>query len=235
MSPRDLSRLETRLGHRFRERDILLRALTHSSYAHEEDRGPDNEALEFLGDAALGFLVAEALLERFPSMDEGGLSKFKSFLVSGSNLATVARRIALGGYLMLGKTLEKGRGRERQSVLADALEAVIAAVHLDGGDSAARACVAKLFGRQMRGLDRIRVERNDHKTALQEVLQARGRPAPRYRVESTEGPAHDPTFHVALLVDGDRVARGRGGTKKEAEQRAARRALRVLRRRKGKG
>lgn len=234
MKPRDLSRLENRLGHRFRDRAILLRALTHSSYAHEEDRGPDNEALEFMGDAALGFLVAEALLVRFPSMDEGGLSKLKSFLVSRSNLGAVAKRLALGGHLRLGRTLEKGQGRRRESVLADALEAVIAAVHLDGGDSAARACVSKLFGRQIRGLDRVSVERKDHKTALQETLQAHGRPAPRYRVESTEGPPHDPTFHVGLLVDGDLLARGRGGTKKEAEQRAARRALRILQRRTAK-
>lgn len=235
MKPRDLSGLENRLGHRFRDRAILLRALTHSSYAHEEDRGPDNEALEFMGDAALGFLVAEALLNQFPVMDEGGLSKLKSFLVSRTNLAAVAKRLSLGGHLRLGRTMEKGQGRQRGSVLADALEAVIAAIHLDGGDAAARASVVKLFGRQIRRLDRVSVERKDHKTALQEALQARGRPAPRYKVESTDGPPHDPTFHIGLLVDGDLVAHGRGGTKKEAEQRAARRALRVLQRPEGKG
>jgi ribonuclease-3 len=205
-----------------------LRALTHSSYAHEENSGPDNEALEFLGDAALGFLVSEALLARFPQMDEGGLSKLKSFLVSRANLATVGRRLGLGGHLRLGKTLEKSAGRRRDSVLANATEAVIAAVHLDGGDGAARVVVAKLFGTQLKALDRPTVERKDHKTALQEALQAQGRPAPRYRVETTEGPPHSPTFHVGLLVEGDLLARGKGGTKKEAEQRAARRALRIL-------
>jgi ribonuclease-3 len=231
---RDLARLETKLDHRFGDRLLLLRALTHSSYAHEENSGPDNEALEFLGDAALGFLICEALLTRFPQMDEGGLSKLKSYLVSRPNLAAVARRLGLGGHLRLGKTLERSDGRRRDSVLADATEAVIAAVHLDGGDVAARSVVARLFGKQLKVLDRMTVEQKDHKTALQEALQARGRPAPRYRVEATEGPPHSPTFHVGLLAEGRLLARGKGGTKKEAEQRAARRALKILQRPSGR-
>ncbi len=228
MTPGDLSRLEARIGHRFRDRALLIRALTHSSFAHEEDEGPDNEALEFLGDAALGFFIAEALLGRYPEMDEGGLSKLRSFLVSRANLAAAARRLGLAGHLRLGRTLRKGGSRRGESMLADGLEAVIAAVHLDGGADAARALVRRVFGRQLDRLDRPSVERKDHKTVLQEILQARGRPAPRYRVESTDGPPHDPTFHVRLTVDGDLVVSGKGGTKKEAEQRAARRALRLL-------
>jgi ribonuclease III len=225
---RDLSRLESRLGYPFRDRALLERALTHSSYAHEIAAGPDNEAMEFLGDAALGFLVSEALLRRFPEMDEGGLSKLKAFLVSRGNLAAVSRRIGLGSYLRLGRTAERGQGRVKESLLADALEAVLAAAHLDGGEAATRPLIGRLFGEQIDGLDRVAVEGKDFKTSLQEALQARGRSTPRYRVEATEGPPHRPTFHVGVLVDGEELARGKGGSKKEAEQRAARLALRRI-------
>ena len=224
----DLSRLETGLGHTFHDRRHLVRALTHSSYAHEESGGLDNEPLEFLGDAALGLFVAHALLQRFPGMDEGGLSKFKAFLVSRPNLASAARRIELGSFLRLGKTAEKGHGRTKESLLPDALEAVIASVLLDGGEGAARALVSRLFKAQIEGLSREEVEKKDFKTGLQELMQAGGRPTPRYRVAAISGPAHSPTFRVSLLVDGRELARGRGRTKKEAEQRAARMALRVL-------
>jgi ribonuclease-3 len=227
----DLTRLEAALGYDFHDRGHLVRALTHSSHAHEEGGGPDNEALEFLGDAALGFFVAHTLLRLFPEMDEGGLSKFKAFLVSGPNLAAAARQIDLGAFLILGKTAEKGQGRIKESLLADALEAVIASVLLDGGEDAARALVLRLFGGQIQGLSREEVERKDYKTALQELMQAGGRPTPRYRVAATAGPAHSPTFRVSLLIDGRELARGRGRSKKEAEQRAARMALRVLARR----
>jgi len=227
----DLSRLEKALGHEFRDRRHLVRALTHSSYSHEESGGPDNEALEFLGDAALGFLVAHALVRHFPEMDEGGLSKFKAFVVSRANLAVGARRIDLGDFLRLGKTAEKGHGRMKESLLADALEAVIASVLLDGGEEAARDLASRLFGGQIEGLIREEVENKDYKTGLQERLQAGGRPTPRYRVVATEGPAHSPMFRISLEVDGRELARGRGRTKKEAEQRAARMALRILQRR----
>ncbi len=224
----DLSRLEERLGYAFRDRTLLVHALTHSSHAHEEGGGTDNEVLEFLGDATLGFLVAYALLRRFPGMDEGGLSKLKAFLVSRSNLAAVARRLRLGAHLRLGRTAEKGEGRTKESLLADALEAVIAAVLMDGGDQPVRDFIARLFGGQIEGLNRDEVEGRDYKTGLQEALHARGLAAPRYRVIGTEGPAHDPLFHVSLQVDGRELSRARGGSKKEAEQRAARRALRSI-------
>ncbi len=233
MRRRDPTRLEERLGHRFRDPLLLERALTHSSYAHEEAGGPDNEALEFLGDAVLGFLVAEALLARFPDTDEGGLSKFKAYLVSRANLALVARRLGLGAHLRLGKTAERGQGRTKESLLGDALEAIVAAVHLDAGDAATRGVVGRLFGDQIAGLDRLEVEGRDYKTTLQEALQAGGRPTPRYRVDATEGPPHRPVFHVSLIVDGSVLARGSGGSKKEAEQKAARQALKGLRRHAG--
>jgi len=230
VSGKDIALLESRLVHPFGDRALLVRALTHSSHAHEEGGGRDNEALEFLGDAALGFFVAEALLRQFPDSDEGGLSKLKAFLVSRPNLAAAARRVGLGAHLRLGKTAEKGHGRTKESLLADALEAVIAAVVLDGGDAAGRALIERLFGSQIEGLDRREIENKDFKTGLQELLQARGLPTPRYRVAATEGPPHKPVFHVSLLVDGEELARGKGGSKKEAEQRAARLALRGLRR-----
>src|SRR5262245_57775739 len=226
----ELARLESALGHRFHDRSHLVLALTHSSHAHEEGGGPDNEALELLGDAALGFFVAHSLLLRFPEMDAGGLSKVTPFLVSRPNLAAAARRFDLRAFLVLGKTAEKGQGRTKESILADALEAVIASVLLDGGEEAARALVARLFAGQIQGLSREEVERKDYKTVLQEMLQVGGGPTPRYRVVATGGPAHDPTFRVSLLVDGRELARGRGRSKKEAEQRAARMALRVLQR-----
>jgi ribonuclease III len=228
----DLSAIEAGLAYSFRDRGYLLRALTHSSHAHEEGGGPDNEALEFLGDAALGFFAAHLLLLSFPDMDEGGLSKLKAFLVSRGNLAAAARRIDLGSFLRLGRTAEKGHGRTKESLLADALEAVIAAVLLDGGETAARDLVRHLFGAQIERLSREEIESKDYKTALQEWLQARGRPRPLYRLAATEGPAHGPTFRVSLLADGREIARGRGRTKKDAEQSAARMALRVLGRRK---
>jgi ribonuclease-3 len=225
-----LARLEARIGHRFRDRALLERALTHSSRAHESGTGPDNEELEFLGDALLGFLVAEALVRRFPEMDEGGLSKCKAHLVRRDSLSSIAREIDLAPHLRVGKAVEKAEAQARDSVLADALEAVLAAVHLDAGDAAARALVERLFGARMAGLDREDIEQKDYKTVLQERLQAAGSPPPRYRVGSTQGPPHRPTFHVDLLVDGKVVARGRGGSKKEAEQEAARLALRIIRR-----
>lgn len=220
--------LQKRLAYSFRDPAHLTRALTHASHAHEHGENVDNEGLEFLGDALLGFLIAEALMQLYPDMDEGGLSKFKAFLVSRTNLAVAARRIGLGGHLRLGRTAEKGRGRSHDSLLANALEAVIAAVHLDGGDEAARRLVGHLFGTQLRQLDRDEVEGRDFKTTLQERLQADGRPTPLYRVDATEGPPHHPRFHVSLLIDGEVVARAHGTSKKEAEQRAARRALKEV-------
>jgi ribonuclease-3 len=194
-----LAALEERLGHRFRDPGHLRRALTHSSHAHDHGSGADNEALEFYGDALLGFLIAEALCARHPGMDEGRLSRMKAFLVSRDGLARIARDLDLGAHLKLGRAAKGEAVPATDSILADALEAVLAAVHLD----------------------------RDFKTALQERLQAEGRPTPRYRVGRTEGPPHRPVFHVDLLVDGDTVAHGQGRSKKEAEQAAAREALRL--------
>ena len=225
-----LAPLEERLGHRFRDRALLLRALTHSSFANETGAGPDNEALEFFGDALLGFLVAEALLARFPEENEGALSKMKAYLVSRPVLTEVARELEMGDCLRLGKAAAHQEGGTRASILADAVEALLAAVYLDGGDMASRHLVGRLFGPRMDGLDRATVEGKDYKTGLQEALQATGLPTPLYRVAATEGPPHRPVFDIEVLADGKVLARARGGNKKEAEQEAARLALRVIRR-----
>jgi ribonuclease III len=230
-----LVRLEDRLGYRFREGTLLLRALTHSSHAHEAGGGPDNEALEFFGDALLGFLVAEALLGRFPGESEGTLSKMKAYLVSRPVLAEVARDLGLGAHLRLGRAASRQEGAMLESILSDAMEAVLAAVHLDAGDRAARELVTRLFGPRIAALDRAAVEGRDHKTVLQEYLQALGRPTPRYRVTAAEGPAHRPVFEVEVLAEGEVLAHARGGSKKVAEQEAARLALRAIRRATPKG
>jgi len=225
-----LEALEAKLGHAFRDRSLLERALTHSSRAREQAGGADNEGLEFLGDALLGFLVAEALFARHRDMDEGGLSKLKAYLVSRPSLAGAARDLGLDRAVQVGKSAAKAALQANDSILADAFEAVLAAVHLDAGESAARRVVERVLGGRLSDLDRDEVERRDPKTGLQEILQAAGRPTPQYRVGKTEGPAHRPVFHVDLLVDGEVLARGRGGTKKEAEQHAAERALKSFNR-----
>src|SRR5260221_8032524 len=166
MRSRELTQLETRLGHRFGDPALFERALTHSSYAHEENRGDDNEALEFLGDAVLGFLIAESLLKRFPEMDEGGLSKLKAFLVSRPNLAEVARGIGLGPCLRLGKTAERGQGRTKESLLSDALQAVIAPGHLHRGDAPPRALVERLVASQIERLHPVQSRGKGFKTRL---------------------------------------------------------------------
>jgi ribonuclease-3 len=225
-----LDALEAKLGHTFRDRAILERALTHSSRAREQAGGADNEGLEFLGDALLGFLVAESLFASHPDMDEGGLSKLKAYLVSRPSLAATARDLGLDRVVQVGKSAAKAALQANDSILADAFEAVLAAVHLDAGESAARQVLERVLGGRLRALDQDEVERRDPKTAFQEALQAAGRPTPSYRVGKTEGPAHRPVFHVDLVVEGEVLARGRGGTKKEAEQHAAERALKSFQR-----
>jgi ribonuclease-3 len=219
--------LEDRLGHRFRDPAHLRRALTHSSHAHDAGSAADNEALEFYGDALLGFLVAEALCARHPGLDEGRLSRMKALLVSRDSLARIARALDLGAHLRLGRAARGESMQATDSILADALEAVLAAVHLDGGDGAARRVVRTLFGDALARLDPQEAAHQDPKTLLQERLQAHGRATPVYRVGRTEGPPHRPVFHVDLLIDGEVAARGEGRSKKDAEQAAAREALRL--------
>ena len=231
MTAKTATELEKRLGYRFRDRELLERALTHSSYAHEEaGGGPDNEPLEFLGDALLGCLISERLFRAFPERDEGHLSRFKASLVNAETLAVKARRLHLGTHLLLGKTAEKVRARAKGSLLSDAFEAVLAAVYLDGGFEVARVFVDREFAKDIESLiDFGLSEERDAKTALQELLQAQGRTTPRYRILKESGPAHRRNFLIGVLVEGKVAARGRGRTRTVAEHAAARKVLGALR------
>jgi ribonuclease-3 len=215
--------LEEKLGYRFRDRELLLRALTHRSCASEfpPDQCADNEQLEFLGDAVLGFVVSEALVSRYPAALEGELSQWKSHLVSATYLYRCALSIDLGDYLRLGKGEERNGGRARRTVLANAFEAVIAAMHLDGGIEVATAFVrAKVLGEIDQMADGA-IELLNHKSVLQERTQAMGLPMPRYFTVATAGPEHAKVFTVEARVGDVLSERATGSSKKAASQHAA--------------
>ncbi len=224
---RDLSGLEDRLGYRFREPAVLDRALTHRSRANEDATGStiDNESLEFLGDAVLGFLMADLLFRDFPQFDEGQKSKIKATLVSTSTLGRLARRIGLGEFLALGRGEEKTGGRAKQALLADGYEAVIAAIYLDGGMDEARGFVSREFAEDLEDVRSPEFWGRDYKSALQELVQARELPLPDYSVASESGPDHRKVFNVEVRVQGEVFGVARGPSKKAAEQEAARRAM----------
>ncbi len=223
--------LEQRLGYHFKDPQLLTRAMTHSSYAHEVSGADlDNEPLEFLGDALLGCLISERLFLSFPDRDEGHLSRYKASLVNAEILAAKARRLGLGHHLLLGNTAERVGARTKGSLLSDAFEALVAAIYLDGGFEAARAFLERQFANDIRGLTRSGLaDERDAKTALQELLQSRGEPTPRYQILKESGPAHRRNFLVGLVLDGRVAAQGRGRTRKAAEQAAARKILQALR------
>jgi ribonuclease-3 len=219
--------LQRAIGYRFSDRDLLEHAMTHASRANEDLTGglADNESLEFLGDAVLGFAIADLLFREFPDLDEGQKSKIKASLVSSTTLASQAERLELGAHLLLGRGEERSGGRHKQALLADAYEALIAAMYLDGGVEQVRAFIAREFGPLLDEVRRHGLADRDHKSALQEYLQAHDEPLPEYRLTGTTGPDHSPVFEVEVSVRGDPVAEGRGPNKKEAEQEAARLAL----------
>jgi ribonuclease III len=217
---------EERLGHRFRRPELLELALTHRSYAHEQGLDGNYERLEFLGDAVLGAMTAEWLFAADPGRAEGELSRLKSVLVSEDSLAAFAADLGIGEALRLGVGEERSGGRGKRSLLADALEAILGALWLDGGADAVRPLVGRLLAQTM--TDRERLRRADTKTRLQELLQGRGWELPLYRVAAEEGPDHRKRFVVECQVRGEVVGRGEGRSKKAAEQRAAARALERL-------
>jgi ribonuclease-3 len=225
-----ISGLEQRIGYRFRDAGLLEHALTHKSRAHEDATGGviDNESLEFLGDAVLGFIIADLLYHEFPQFQEGQKSKAKAALVSTVALASLGQRIGLGEYLLLGRGEEKTGGRQKLALLADGCEAVIAAIYLDGGIDSARNFILQEFAEEIEHV-RSPLFMRDYKSALQERLQAAGRPLPEYEVASEHGPDHDKRFHIVVRVGGEVVAESEGRTKKEAEQEAARLALEIIR------
>jgi ribonuclease-3 len=228
----DLATLEARAGYRFAKPELLRRALTHSSLANEIRPGPasplnDNEQLEFLGDSVLGFLVAEALVARFAESREGELSRLKGHLVSAAHLHGVARRLDIGSHLELGRSEETSGGRSKKNLLVDALEALIAAIYLDGGTEAARAFIAAhvldapFTGDADADTD-IQPAMTNYKGDLKELTQALKLPSPRYIVLRERGPEHSKTFTVEVRVGKDANAQADGRTKKVASQRAAR-------------
>jgi ribonuclease-3 len=221
-----LGDLETELTYHFRDLQLLRQALTHSSHAHEKGMAErDNEQLEFLGDAVLGFLVSDFLFRAHPHLDEGQLSKLKGFFVSSANLVKYAERIRLGSYLQLGKGEEKTGGRTKQALLVDALEATIGAIYLDGGIEEARRVMLRFFESQIEEIRGTGPQVSDFKTALQEQLQARQLGSAEYMLTSETGPDHQKLFTIDVVLEGQPIARGIGLTKKAAEQAAAREAL----------
>ena len=210
------ARLEERLGHRFRHGELLEQALTHRSFG-----APHNERLEFLGDGVLGCVVAEALLERFPQLSEGELSRMRASLVRKEALAAAALALDLARYLRMGQGESASGGAQRPSILADALEALFGAVFLDGGYLCARSVILSTLGGALAATDEHAIAK-DPKTRLQEVLQARRHGLPRYAVVATRGAAHEQVFEVECSIEGlDLHARGSGASRRAAEQQAA--------------
>jgi ribonuclease-3 len=220
----DTSGLEKALGVSFKEPALLRLALVHSSYTHENPdwREGHNERLEFLGDAVLNLVVAEALYREEPAMTEGEMTKRRVSLVRRETLARAARAVGLGEYLRLGKGEEATGGRNKAANLEAALEAVIAAVYLDRGLAAARGAVLKLLAAEW---DRPVAIVRDYKSPLQEATLSRYRSIPEYRLVGEAGPAHDKRFQVSVIVEGKVLGQASGTTKKAAENEAARQAL----------
>ncbi len=219
--------LETAIGYRFRNITLLQNALTHSSYANERWHNSlmSNERLEFLGDSILGMLVADYLYRSFPDRPEGELTRMRADMVCERSLAQIAVQIGLGTHLLLGKGEELGGGRNRDSILADAVESVIAACCLDGGLEAAKGFIERFV---LTRVPKTRLANADYKTALQELVQQKRNQSIVYTLVGESGPDHDKVFQVELTLNGRILGKGTGGSKKRAEQDAARVALEAL-------
>jgi ribonuclease-3 len=233
----NLAKLEEKLGYKFQNLELLKRALTHRSWAYEqkpfgeeeEIRSLQNESFEFVGDSVLGLAVVEHLFNHHPDATEGDLSLMKHSLVSRKTLAKVSEKIDLGSFIRVGRGEEKTGGRRKQALLADGLEAVLAAIFFDGGYIQARNTVQKILADEFRSA--TPVTSLDYKTLLQETLQADKRPAPTYNLIKTEGPDHKPTFFVEAVWDDDKVE-AKGSSIKAAEMMAADLAIKKLKKEK---
>ncbi len=224
----DRAEIQERLGYQFRDSALLRLALTHPSIAHEQNNpSPHNQRLEFLGDAILGAVLSQQLYEKFPEADEGLLTKSRAKLVNASSLAAHGRALGLGEHLILSRGEENSGGRERSSLVADAFEALLGAIFLDGGFPAAREFVLREFGGDYAELD-LPAGIDNPKGELQELLQARSPIPPVYQLVSAVGPDHDRNFVCAVLHEGSELAQGSGKSKKAAESAAAFAALRKL-------
>jgi len=225
----ELSEFQVRLGRRFRDENLLRLALTHPSVAHESGAPTQhNQRLEFLGDAVLGLVLTQKLYEQFPAFDEGPLTKARAKLVNRKTLAERARAIGLGAHLVLSRGEEMHGGRDRASALADAFEALLGAIFLDGGFDAAREFILREFGAAFGELSALPNMENP-KGELQELLQSRSPHAPEYQTLSATGPDHDRVFECVVRHEGVELARGSGKSKKDAESDAALAALKKLR------
>jgi ribonuclease-3 len=225
----DLAAFQARLGHPFRDENFLRLALTHPSIAHEANTATaHNQRLEFLGDSVLGLVLTRELYEKFPTADEGSLTKSRAKLVNATSLAGHARALGLGAHLVLSRGEENTGGRERSSALADAFESLLGAIFLDGGFDAAREFILREFAPDFSTLDEPAGIDNP-KGELQELLQARSPVAPQYQFISAIGPDHARHFECAVLHEGAELARGSGKSKKAAESDAALAALKKLR------
>ena len=222
-----LQDLESLLGYSFKDRTLLLQALTHRSFVneHEGENLRNNESLEFLGDSVLGFLISSRIFQLHPELTEGELSKIKAYLVSAANLVRLAEGLRLGEFIRLSRGEEKTGGRTKRAIVVDAYEAIIGAIYLDGGVEAASAFVRSQTEEFLGGLNLKQLTYGDFKSALQEQLHNLGRPEPVYRVVAEIGPDHKKTFVVQVIIDGEVVSESSGTTKKEAQQSAARMAL----------
>jgi ribonuclease-3 len=222
-----LSDIQQRIGYSFTTVELLKRSLTHKSYANENRVPYHNERMEFLGDAVLSLLISEYLMKASPGSTEGDLSRLRAAVVSEPALASIAREIGLGDYLLLGKGEDQTGGRNKDSLLADSLEALIASLYLDGGKDVAEAFVLRFFEEMLKRTCNSGGT-IDYKTVLQERCQERLKQLPEYRVVSESGPDHQKQFEVELSVKSEVYGRGKGRNKKEAEQKAAKEALEKL-------
>ncbi len=226
---KDLSELSKKLGYTFKQPELLTEAFRHSSYVNELPNSDltDNERLEFLGDAVLDLAISHILMDLFQDSKEGDLSKYRAMVVNERGLCQVARELSLGEYLLLGKGEEISRGREKPSILANTMEALLGALYLDAGFGKTKEIVHRLFSPLLLKIDSGKVP-NDYKSQLQEYTQEVYKTRPEYALVDESGPAHDKTFRVALLLEGKVMAEGEGKSKKEAEQKAAKEAFACL-------
>lgn len=222
------SEFEKRIGYHFKDPDLMIQALTHPSFHEHKRQKPNNQRLEFLGDSILGAIISEKLYKSFPDVDEGILSKKKALLAQGSTLAELARNLKLGSYLRMGASEKKNKGNQRESTLEDGLEALIGAIFVDGGMSAAKDRVLSWLEEFSKQLD-YKQTRFNPKGQLQELVQAK-RPNDkiRYKLVKESGPPHNKTFRIAVSVGGKKFGKGLGKSKKEAEETAAEEALLLL-------
>lgn len=225
----DYLKLEKRLSYKFKDKSLLREACRHSSFVNEQPRSDmrNNERLEFLGDAVLNLVVGHLLMQKYPSLPEGNLSRMRAGLVNETQLAEIARMLNLGSFLELGKGEIQTRGREKSSILADAFEAVIAAIYLDGGFYAAFKFIKSRFAEILSDNAASEVIQCDYKSKLQEIVQTGNQIMPAYHLVSESGPDHDKTFAVQICIN-HMIAKGTGKSKKRAEQDAARNALKMM-------